>query len=395
MAMPLDTDVVVLLGAGASQEAGIPTTFDMTEELVRRIDGGAYERRPVAAALNFICGALLAYDSASGSSPFVAPDVERVFAAVELLAERNTLEVSPFVASWHPAVDALDANSGRAPGSFDHDLGQALTRSPSFNEVERLLNDLIDARTGSAAAGKTYAELASVMLSELRDLVATTPKKASYLEPLARAALDRPGLTVASLNYDRSVEYASEAVGVPFTTGVESWLETGRWTWPESGLRLLKLHGSIDWVWGETEHRHRHLPHRTIRVVEDAEEATGQPAIVFGQRGKLRAKGPFLGLLTELEALMSTATSLIAIGYSFRDEHVNELITRWTLEDVEREIVVVDPDGLESRREGHDYRYALSEHLAPRPPHEDEIQQTWSRLEVRREKCSEALRRLF
>jgi hypothetical protein len=31
------------------------------------------------------------------------------------------------------------------------------------------------------------------------------------------------------------------------------------------------------------------------------------------------------------------------IGYSFRDDHVNEVIRRWTSDDIERTIVVADP----------------------------------------------------
>jgi hypothetical protein len=47
-----------------------------------------------------VCGVLLADEGARGESPFAGLDVERVFAAVELLAERDSLEASPFVAAW-------------------------------------------------------------------------------------------------------------------------------------------------------------------------------------------------------------------------------------------------------------------------------------------------------
>lgn len=75
----------------------------MTEQLVEGINSRV-QMQPTISALHFVCGALLAYDAASGRNPFGGLDVERVFAAVELLAERDTLEVSPFVAAWHPAV---------------------------------------------------------------------------------------------------------------------------------------------------------------------------------------------------------------------------------------------------------------------------------------------------
>lgn len=88
--MALNKDSVVLLGAGASAEAGIPTTFAMTQRLVESINKRV-QIQPLLSTLHFVCGALLAYDAASGKNPFTGLDVERVFAAVELLAERNVL----------------------------------------------------------------------------------------------------------------------------------------------------------------------------------------------------------------------------------------------------------------------------------------------------------------
>lgn len=400
--MSASTTTVVLLGAGASAEAGVPTTFEATEHLVRRINERRYDLHPTAAALHFVCGALLAYDGAEGQDPFSGLDVERVFAAVELLAERNTLEVSPFVASWHRAVDALDSRSVSTFDNFNYQFDKALGHPHSFGGVKKLITELIDIRTGSAANGDTYRELASAMLAELRDIVATTPKKSAYLNPLVKKGDQDGGLTVATLNYDLSIEHAASALGVACTTGVERWLETGRWEWPTEGIRLLKLHGSINWHWDQTEQVDGHLPRETLCVVEDFdpdddyEVDDRRPGVVFGQRGKLRAQGPFLGLLSELEKLMSDARRLVVIGYSFRDDHVNEVIQRWSLDDIQRSITVVDPNWPTTfgyAAEG-DFRATLNNYLIP-APWEEEAPAFQSRLDVRREKCSKAVLTLF
>jgi hypothetical protein len=390
-------ETAVLLGAGASAEAGVPTTFEMTERLTERINARQYDQRPTAAALHFVCGALLAYDGAEGRNPFSGLDVERVFAAVELLAERNTLEVSPFVASWHRAVDALDTRSSTMDGSFNRRFAQALAQPHSFGGARELLVGLIDARTGSAADGKTYRDLATAMVDELRRMVATTAKQTAYLEPLARCAERDGGLTVATLNYDLSLEQAASSAQVPCSTGIGSWLDTGRWDWPDEGLRLLKLHGSIDWEWADVEYADGHLPRRALRVVDASNEHQGQPALVFGQRGKLRAEGPFLGLLAQMEALMSSAERLVVIGYSFRDDHVNELIQRWCQEDIARVILVVDPNWPEiPKPSGYptsDFRTTLENYLVPWA--EGEEQTFERRLFVQRERCSQALPSIF
>jgi hypothetical protein len=385
----------VLLGAGASQEAGVPTTFDMTESLARRVDRSQGPFHPTVRALNFVCGALLAHDAANGMNPFSGLDVERVFAAVELLAERDTLEVSPFVASWHPAVDVLDNRRPFSPGSFNRELSKAVEGSPSFGGAQQLITKLIDSRTGSAADGRTYRDLAKTMVNELRELVATTAKEVGYLSPLAQAARGPAGLTVVSLNYDLAVEQAAAAATTPLTTGIAGWLESGRWEWPNAGVRLLKLHGSIDWRWVPTDREEGYLPQRVLEVDDGIDRSGSRPAVVFGQRGKLQAAGPFLGLLAEFEKLLANAKRLVVIGYSFRDEHVNEVIARWTAESLERTLCVVDPHWPERfplPRE-RDFRGQLQLYLSSYDADQDVRGE--SRLEVRRETCAAALPFLF
>ncbi len=134
-----------------------------------------------------------------------------------------------------------------------------------------------------------------------------------------------------------------------------------------------------------------------MQVVDDPDARDGQPALVFGQRGKLRAEGPFLGLLAELEKQMSSATQLAIIGYSFRDDHVNELIQRWCQEDIARTILVIDPAWPDTigapEHLASDFRAKLNNYLVPWADGED--QSFERRLYVQRERCSEALPLVF
>lgn len=329
---------MVLLGAGASVEAGIPASFEMTERLVEEIEKSAWSNLPEA--LHFVCGALMSFDAAKGKSPYAGLDVERVFAAVELLAERRTLEVSPFVGAWHPAVDAWDRTD--LPRTFDRQLREAILQpaggQPALDEVVRVVLAVSGEGTGA-----NYRELADQMVSELRGLVAVTPKDIGYLRPLVRAARDSPsGLTVATLNYDRGIEEACAADDVSVQTGIERWVDHRIWEWPQSGVRLLKLHGSIDWAW-EEEHAEGHMRRDTIAVSGDPSREPRRPAVVFGARSKLRAAGPFLSLLGELERMLSTACELVVVGYSFRDDHINEAIRNWSTDGIDRIVTIVDP----------------------------------------------------
>jgi hypothetical protein len=202
------------------------------------------------------------------------------------------------------------------------------------------VQQLIDVRTGRAH-GRTYAGLQGLMVTHLRRLLSTTEESVDYLRPLIDLGRRPGGVTVATLNYDLSIEQAAANAGVPCTSGLEEWLETGSWPTPDKGIRLLKLHGSIDWIWQDI----RQTGHLGRRVVQKAQPPydSGPPALIFGQGAKLRAEGPFLELFAQLDRALRTAPQLVCIGYSFRDEHVNELIRRWTSSPGADQLSAVDP----------------------------------------------------
>jgi hypothetical protein len=114
----------------------------------------------------------------------------------------------------------------------------------------------------------------------------------------------------------------------------------------------LKLHGSIDWVVEPPGTTAGELPTQRIRKVIGAEEKKWYeaPAVVFGEAGKLRSEGPYLELLLAWSSQLQHADSLLVVGYSFRDDHVNEVIGRWFNTDEKRRIVVVDPSDPASSR---------------------------------------------
>jgi hypothetical protein len=372
---------LVLLGAGASVEAGVPASFDMTRKVVEAIGGRA--RGNVGQALHFVCGALVAYDSARGASPYSGLDVERVFAAVELLAERGDLEVTPFVASWHPAVNSWDRPE--IPSSFDRRFQKALETNRPGQPVEDLLVRLVRSVTGEGTGG-TYRALADEMITQLQVLVSIEEGREHYLQPLVSAGLAESGLTIASLNYDLAIEQLSRRNGVSIETGIEGWVSDRAWRWPTSGIRLLKLHGSIDWRWhSEGRPRPGHLPRASVEVTEDPVSDRRRPVLVFGQRGKLRAEGPFLSLLVEFEQQLAVCDELVVVGYSFRDAHINEAIRHWSGENSERRIVIVDPRW--ERLHWNDFRSQLVASLNARG--------MARRVEIIKAGAGEALPRLF
>jgi len=67
-------------------------------------------------ALNVICGALQTHLAARSADRSYVPDIERVLDAAQQLSDRDELELTPFVGTWHPAIEALETVS---PGHWE------------------------------------------------------------------------------------------------------------------------------------------------------------------------------------------------------------------------------------------------------------------------------------
>ena len=338
----------MLLGAGASRDAGVPLATEMTEQIVKSINEESPGYHPMFAwdqsawAINFVYAAIAAHDAASGANPLDGLEVERVFAAVRLLAERADLEVTPFVASWHPAVAVVDRP--QLPHRFGDDLQKAIfDTSFGGREAERLVKQAIESQVGTGS-GAAYRRLMDRMILSLRRLVHIgDPACVEYLFPIIDLSDTQGLLTVATLNYDRSLEIACERAGATFSTGIAEWTATGAFDWPEGGLQLLKLHGSIDWAVTSEHGTPGQLARQVIEVTTTPDTDQRPPAVIFGQREKLRAEGPFLELLSQFRLQLEQADELVIVGYSFRDLHINEGIRRWINGSDTRRIVVLDP----------------------------------------------------
>lgn len=163
----------------------------------------------------------------------------------------------------------------------------------------------------------------------------------------------RPGgVSIATLNYDQTIETCAEQHGVTCATGVGEWDSTGHLAFPADAVRLYKLHGSIDWARTgedfEDAYNHQtgqYSPMGMNRVALRPSAPMGKelPFVVFGRREKLRADGPFLDLRAAFAHRLSCARVLVVVGYSFGDEHVNALVSHWLTVNDARRLVVIDP----------------------------------------------------
>lgn len=413
---------MLLLGAGASVEAGVPSAYKMTEEILLRFNNqNNYNLRDYTKVLNFVIGGLLFDAGKRNNNPFTnGVNVEDLFNAVLLLSERNTMEVSPFVGSWDSMIETFDKFTPSPPRldkllkliqeRVEKQVQYALSQKPSFsssadkidkaleNSVKKIIEASLKGRSvslsssdkiGQAVAeyvkeiskkwsdnlkpnssgsnseldkefkqlvsqleqkpaqGRKFKDTAEQMILMLKDLAfIEDPIKVEYLKPVLGKTASQGRLVIATLNYDNGVELIAQANAIDCNTGIENWSEKGVFDFTAQGLHLIKLHGSIDWSWKQkVRTNERPMSHSIIcqTATEQFKSSFERPAVIFGQRNKLTAEGPFLDLLRQFQNELENCDLLTVIGYSLRDEHVNTYVSKWLNETIDHKLRIVDP----------------------------------------------------
>jgi hypothetical protein len=176
-----------------------------------------------------------------------------------------------------------------------------------------------------------FDSVAQVLLRSLRYMVwLSDPRKSNYLAPVLNLLARQKKLVIATLNYDNTVELVCEANGVPCHTGILDWAKTGSFNINAENVTLLKLHGSMNWMMHkDPDGGDLTSPWLVREAVQFDEHAGERPALVFGQRNKLTANGPFLSILNSFVEALKSCELLTVVGYSFADEHINVQISRW------------------------------------------------------------------
>lgn len=141
-------------------------------------------------------------------------------------------------------------------------------------------------------------------------------------------------IEIFTINYDLLVETGLEQVGAPFFDGFVGHLrarfradlveavdtsEPNRL--PSSFVRLWKLHGSTNWIFDHAEGQ---------RIIRTGRPAANEEAVaIYPSEEKYddSRRVPFVVLMDRFRrALATPETILLVSGYSFGDQHLNEII---------------------------------------------------------------------
>jgi hypothetical protein len=304
-------EVLVLLGAGASVDAGIPHSADMVSQIEAALE---HEWQPYRELYNYIRSAIFYADGIRGTyAKDVAYNIERLVMSLDELARREEHPLYPFVGAWNPRLLQVAGSNFENVSPFKTKI------------LEKLRHEWIE-------------------LSNY--------DKADYFRGLVRfqRELNYP-LRVFTLNYDLCVEKAYQTEHGEFP---ERGFGTADRLWSHELLEdadpadkymyLYKLLGSIDWML-EPDTRRLSFSDSTAKIKVD----DGQ--IIFGITYKLQYVDPFLFLMYQLRRMSLEAKLLLVIGYGFADEHINGILRQALRGSPDKRLIAVTWSG-EPRDDG-------------------------------------------
>ncbi len=309
-------DVIVLLGAGASVEAGLLVSNAMTDRLENNISSDnpklsrkwkRYECLYRSVKSSILYGHHLAGGNTAEGGDRV--NIEELVNVLTELAKAESHTIYPFIAAWNMELTKY--------------------AGVDFANLKDFRQDIVNELVGSWVNVKN-AEDCQYYSSFLR-----------YWEET------RSSLRIFSLNYDMCVERAcgiehvcrgfrpmSKADGSIWKVWKDGQMDDE--TAEQSPIILYKLHGSLDW---------RREKQSRILYCEDSPDHCSDIddyQLIFGTTYKLSYQDPFLYQIDKFRKYSGKARLVVAIGYGFNDDHVNEILGHAIAQRDDSKLLVVD-----------------------------------------------------
>ena len=314
--------VALFLGAGASRAFDYPTTLEFVTELKNVLT--KEERRIL--------------DSILRSPEF--SDIEHVLQTLDSIIEFSS---NPYIRTLFKESHAtVNPNNGRVVRS-----------SISWNEFislcQKLKETIIDELHSQYEFDMNKFDKIQGCYNSI-DLTLTSVNKI-------------PELHVFTTNYDsvferfcidsgREIEFSCGFI-TDFRSGRQFWDpdELKNWKWDKvrsQGIRLYKLHGSLDWR--ETvDNRIERVP--TEEKVSRRTRRYKRNILIYPAQKNYAAGEPFRSLMKYFENVLNQHVLCLVIGFSFRDPLINNSFLDFLRDNRKRRLVVVSPSATKNVEE--------------------------------------------
>ena len=270
------------------------------------------DKHPVALMIGAGCPlAVRISDGAGGTTPLI-PDIRGLTEAVGATLAGDV----PYQALTKQFVD-----DGKPDFTIEDALSRVrlLARVAGNGSVRGLSRPEID-----GLEAKLLTEISKLVRAELPDVNTPYHRLVDWISAISRS---KP-LQLFTTNYDLLVEQALEDRQVPYFDGfigsrnpffdiraIEEEQAPTRW------VRFWKLHGSINWKYHE-----KGVVCRCFPVPPDSEGVLIHPSeLKYDQSRRM----PYLAMLDRLRNFLKQPSAFfVTVGYSFADEHLNEVIVQ-------------------------------------------------------------------
>jgi hypothetical protein len=310
--------ITLLAGAGLCKDAGLPTSVELAQKLQEALLQASLvitQRTPSQdcdrakqhlATFRFLNGGIRFQQGILGYDPDQPVNIEQIAVAAEELQRRSLNPLSPYASGWHSRIVELERQSPDLLSTFTDFI---------YSQLDRWLS------------------LSDDIIGNLH-----------YLRHLFEICNDGCGIDVFSLNYDLCIEavltqYLKKQFANGFTEGGGWQPQTLK---DDNVIRLFKLHGSLDWV-EDQAYGLCSLQYPRHKQAENIEGDNVRPLLIFGTAHKLSPREPFLSLTYSFSQQVLNTTILAIIGYSFGDEHVNQIIRQGIEKNPKLRVLVVGP----------------------------------------------------
>lgn len=295
-----NNEIVMLLGAGASVDAGMPDAGRMIaliEDLI------ADDWRCYRDLYHYVKSSIIFSEGIHGRFAGYSYNIERLVSTLDELIQRDQHPVYPFVGAWNAKLIDL--------------AGVDFCNVRKFRRAihEQLCKKWLNLNRAESAA--YYNGLAKL--------------KDEWNYPLR----------VFTLNYDLCVEAScisllkvERGFRADRTWGYEQYENEEK---DPKDLYLYKLHGSMDWVYEDGQ---------LICLDNISGKKPENVAIIFGTPHKMQYLDPFLYYIYQFRRwTLEEARLIIAVGYGFGDDHINGILRQSLQTDDLRRLLVVRPFG--------------------------------------------------
>lgn len=277
--------IIILLGAGASCDAGMFNSFQMIAEIEKKLDADWADYKVL---YNYIQSSHFHLERIKGiPAKEIIFNIENLVSLLETIIKISVkdLDVYPFVGSWEKELVAATGNN------FSH----------AENFKKKILSKLKDEWLSPADFKRLSGYYKKL-------------KETNYTYPLK----------IFSLNYDMCIEENLQNETLTLERGFN---EDKIWDYRKydldadvtSDFYLYKLHGSLDW----TRDEEKRLTY--VDLVQRTDP--NQMEIIFGVQNKLQSYDPYLFYFYAFREASLDAELIITSGYGFMDKHINDNLT--------------------------------------------------------------------